>query len=136
MQMGYSITLTVGVILLAFSLYILKNSISFIKRNERAIATVINLEEVRDNDGVTYKPVFKFFTAEKKEIHFRYFASSSPPAWTIGEKATIAYDVNNPADAKLLTYFGAFGWSVILMGMAMPMLVIGGGFYLTKNILQ
>lgn len=44
-------------------------------------------EEVRDSDGTTYKPLFKFYTAAKEEIHFRHFASSNPPAWSVGEQA-------------------------------------------------
>lgn len=132
--MGYSITLAAGIVLLLFSIYILNNAVDFIKKSEKAVATVISLEEVKDSDGITYRPVFKFSTPDKKEVHFRHFASSSPPAWRVGEQAGVSYDINDPDNAKLLTYFGAFGWPVILMALSMPMLVIGGGYYLSKCI--
>jgi hypothetical protein len=134
--MGYTISLTTGIILLFLSLWFLRQSISFIKKNERAVATVLALEEVRDSDGITYKPVFKFLTADKKEIHFRHFASSSPPAFNVGEEVGVSYDTSDPSKAKILSYFGAFGWSIILMALSMPLLVIGGGYYLSKSILS
>lgn len=134
--MGYGITLAIGIALLLFSLFILNNTLSFIKKSERAAATVISLEEVKDSDGITFKPVFKFFTYDKKEIQFCHFASSSPPVWSVGERAGVCYDVNDPTNAKLLTYFGAFGWTIILMALAMPMLVVGGGYYLSRFILN
>ena len=133
--MGYTITLAVGSILLFFSLKYLTQSLSFIKKNERTIATVVELEEVRDSDGISFKPVFKFYTNDKKEVYFRHSVSSSPPAWKIGDQNGVSYDINAPSKAPLLTSFGAFGASIVLMALAMPMLVIGGGYYLSKNLL-
>ncbi|CAN5446439.1 hypothetical protein BH11BAC3_BH11BAC3_47670 [soil metagenome] len=73
--MGYYITLIIGIMLLAFSLFVLNNSLALIQKNERTVATVIQREEVRDSDGTNYRPVFKFVTTTKKEIHFHHFAT-------------------------------------------------------------
>lgn len=134
--MGYAITLTIGIIILIISLFLLKKSIAFIRNGEHAIATVIELKENKDSDGTTYYPIFKFTTANNEEIIYKYNASTSPPSWSIGEHATIAYDSNNPKRAKLLTYFGAFIWTVVLMAIAMPLIVIGGGYYIAQSFLK
>ena len=134
--MWYSITLAVGVTLLIISLLTLKKSLAFLRSSNRAIATVIELERISDSDGTSYKPVFKFKAATGQEVIYKQSSSSNPPGWEVGEEATIAYDANNPNEARLLTYFGAFSWTIVLMALAMPMLVVGGGYYLAQQFLK
>ena len=134
--MFYPISLTIGIILLGISLYMLKQSMSFLKTSERAKAVVIELKETRDSDGSTYKPVFKFKTLLNKEIIYTPGYSSSPPSHQLGEEATIAYDPANPEKAKLLTYFGTFLWTIIFMCISLPFIVIGGGYYLSQYFLK
>lgn len=135
-SMFYSITLTIGLILLVVSLFIFKESLEFIKRSERAIATVIELVAIKDSDGTTYKPVFKFKSRHNQEIIYRHIVSSSPANWYVGEEATIAYEPGDPMEAKLLTYFGVFRWTIILMAISMPLIVIGGGYYVAQSFLK
>ena len=134
--MGYTISLSIGIVLLVVSLFLLKESIAFIKRGNRAIATVIRLEKVSDSDGDSYRPIFQFKTSFNQEVTYKYTTSSSPASWDIGEKATVVYEANNPNNAKLLTYFGAFAWSVIFMAIAMPLIIIGGGYYILQPFLK
>ncbi|MEO5890398.1 MAG: DUF3592 domain-containing protein [Ferruginibacter sp.] len=134
--MFYSISLTVGIILLALSLIIFKKSLAFIKQSDRAIGTVIELERISDTDGVTFKPIFKFKTSTNQEIIYRHISSSSPSNWDVGEQATIAYDPNIPTKARLLTYFGTFSWTIVLMAISMPLIVIGGGYYVAQAFLK
>ena len=134
--MWYSITLAVGIILLIISLRTLQQSLSFLRKSNRATGTVIEMERISDSDGSTYKPIFKFKAATGQEVIFKSSSSSNPPSWKVGEEATIAYDPNDPGEARLLTYFGAFSWTIVLMALAMPMLVIGGGFYLAQQFLK
>lgn len=134
--MFYGISLAVGIVLLLISLFMFKESLAFIKASDRAIGTVIELERVDGTDGVTYRPVFKFNTNTNQEFIYRHGSSSSPPGWDIGEEATIAYDPDNPAKARLLTYFGAFSWTIILMALSMPLIVIGGGYYVAQTFLK
>ena len=134
--MWYSITLAVGVALLIISLLTLKKSLAFLRNSNRAIGTVIELERISDSDGTTYKPVFKFNAATGPEVIYKQSSSSNPPGWDVGEEATIAYDPNNPNEARLLTYFGTFSWAIVLMALAMPMLVVGGGYYLAQQFLK
>jgi hypothetical protein len=110
--------------------------LAFLKKSERSVATVIEMVTVSDSDGSTYKPVFKFKTALGQEIIHRHNTSSSPPTWKVGEETTIAYELDNPSRARLLTYFGTFSWTIVLMAIAMPMIVIGGGYYLSQAVLK
>lgn len=134
--MFYTISLTIGIALLVISLFIFKESLAFIKKSDRTIGTVIELEKIDGTDGITYKPIFKFKTNTNQEIIYRHNASSSPASWYVGEEATIAYDPTNPNLARLLTYFGAFSWTIILMAISMPLIVIGGGYFLTQTFLK
>ena len=134
--MFYSISLTIGIILLVISLFIFKESLAFIRKSDRAIGTVIELEKIDGTDGVTCKPIFKFKTSTNQEIIYRHISSSSPPNWYVGEEATIAYDPTNPTTARLLTYFGAFSWTIVLMAISMPLIVIGGGYYVAQIFLK
>ena len=134
--MVYNIVLAIGCIILAISIFTLKRSLSFLKTSERAVAKVIEVERVSGNDGDTWKPVFKFKTSLNKEIIYRYPVSSSPPSWKLDDEATVAYDPNDPNEVKILTYFGSFGLSVVLMAIAMPLIVIGGGYYVSQYFLK
>ncbi|MBO9573963.1 MAG: DUF3592 domain-containing protein [Chitinophagaceae bacterium] len=134
--MWYTITLTVGLILLVISLFLLRDSLAFLKDSERAVATVIQLDRVSGSDGDTYKPVFTFKTVSGQEITYRHGVSSSPPSWSVGEETVIAYKAGDPSVARLVTYFGTFGWSIVLMAIAMPAIVVGGGYYLAQGVLK
>ncbi len=134
--MWYTCCFVIGLLLLIASLFMLKKSIAFLKNSERTVATVIRIETVSGSDGNTYKPIFSFKTNTNEEIIYPSPFSSSPPGWDIGDEATIAYDRNQPNNAKVLTYFGAFSWTIILMSIAMPLLVIGGGYHLAQKLLH
>jgi hypothetical protein len=134
--MWYSVTLIVGIIILVISLFLLKEALGFLRTTERAVGTVIKLEKINNSDGHTFKPVFKFKTSLNQDIIYSHIASSNPPAWSVGEEATIAYNPNNPSSAKLLTYFGIFGFAIVLMAIAMPLIVIGGGYHIAQFYLK
>jgi hypothetical protein len=135
--MAYSIALFIGIVLFLLSLFFLKESLSFLKTTERAVGNVIELEKVNDSDGgYTYKAVLKFKAAMGKEVIFKERGSSKPASWQVGEEAMVAYDPNHPEMARTLTYFSIFGLPMILMAIAMPMLVVSGGFYWAQTVLK
>ncbi|MCG2613476.1 DUF3592 domain-containing protein [Terrimonas sp. NA20] len=135
--MWYTVTLVAGILLLISSLFALRESLEFLRNSERAVATVIDLEHIKGSDGdITFKPVFKFITNSDQEMIYRHHSSSKPAAWQFGEQATIAYNAAKPSEARLMTYFGVFNWAIILMSVAMPMIVIGGGYHLSQAVLK
>jgi len=134
--MVYNILLTIGCTILAISLYLGKRSLAFIKTSERAVGKVIEVQRIEGSDGPTYKPIFKFKTSLNKQVIYKYPFSSSPASFKLDDEAIIAYDANDPYKAKILTYFGSFGLSVVLMAIAMPLIVIGGGYHLSHYFLK
>ena len=137
--MIYSISLVVGLITLSISIFTLKESFLFVKGSSRAIGTVIKLEEVNSDvpgEGITYKPIFKFTTIDNQEIIYRDAYSNSPPVWYVGETIVLAYDTKNPYSVKILTYFETFAWTIILMTISMPLIIIGGGYHLASNLFK
>ena len=133
--MGYTITLLIGIGLLIASLLVIKDRLSFIRNNEKTTGTVIRIDKEKDSDGDSYRPVFSFKTRSNEEIIFKRPYLSNPPSWEVGEETTIVYDPANPTNAKLYTYFGVFGLATILMAVAMPFIIIGGGYHLANMVL-
>lgn len=135
--MWYGITFTVGIILFGIGLKFLNDRLSFLKKGEKASATVIELERSTDSDGGwVYKPVFKFSTRSKREVIYRGYFSSSPAGWRIGDVANVVYDVDDPDEVKVLTYFGTFGLPVVLLAVSLPFLLIGGGYFIAERFFK
>jgi Protein of unknown function (DUF3592) len=134
--MGYTITLTIGVILLVISIYLFKRSVDFIDSGIKTTATVIELEAISDSDGTTYKPIFRFLTHTNQTIIYRDHASSSPAVFEVGEEVGVVYDREDPNNVKILTYTGAFIWTIVLACLSLPLIVVGGGYFLTQSLLR
>ncbi|MEO5682564.1 MAG: DUF3592 domain-containing protein [Chitinophagaceae bacterium] len=134
--MWYTITLAVGLLLLVVALSKLQKTLSFLKMSERATGTVIELERVKDSDGDTFKPIFKFETKNHQQIIHRHIGSSNPSSWSVGDEVMIAYDSADPSEARVLTYFGTFSWTIILGAIAMPLIIVGGGYYVSLSYLR
>lgn len=133
--MWYNLSLIVGGVLLVISLILFRNSLLFLRTSSRAAATVIEIEKSSDSDGDSYTPIFRFYTAMNQEMTYRPSFSSNPPGWEIGEETTIAYDPDDPVNARLLTYWGTFVGPIVLLAASLPFIVIGLGYHLTKPLL-
>jgi hypothetical protein len=134
--MGYNVVLVFGIILFAISMFLFRESLDFIKKGSRAVATVVDYKVQKDSDGDTYKPVFKFKTDAGEEIVYTHPFATSPKSWDLGEEVAISYDPSNPYHAKVLSYFSVFNWSIVCMVIAMVLLTISGGYYLTLPLLK
>jgi hypothetical protein len=113
--------------------------VDFIKTSPKAVATVIGFEEVKEPNTFTfnlsYKTIYKFEISPKQEIIFIDNVAASSPNRAIGEKVVIAYKPTNPNIARILTYWGVFRSEIILTAIAMPLIVIGGGYFAARVIL-
>ena len=73
MKMGYTIALTIGILLLITGLILFGQSVRLIKNGNRAVATVIELERVSSRKkGSSYTPIFQFKTLTNEEIIYKY----------------------------------------------------------------
>jgi hypothetical protein len=132
----YLITLTVGIIVFIISVFLFRQTLYIMNKGTRTKATVIDIEKIADSDETTYTPVFKFKTTTHQEIVFKYHLSGTHALFDIGEEVFVVYNPENPGQAKVLTYFGSFMWTIVLMAISMPLIVVGGGYFFTKQYLK
>lgn len=128
--MGYYLTFFAGLIILLISFLCLGNSVGFLNKGIKTTAKVVEILVNEDSDGDTYRPVFEFTDIRQQVIRYQYYVSSSPAAWDLGDEVNLIYNPNNPEEVKICTYYGLYGIAVTLMAIAMPFLVIGGGYIL------
>lgn len=100
----------------------------------KTTATVAKFYTHQSDGSTMYKPVFEFIDRSQTERTFESSISSSPPAYKIGDKVKIIYDAASPEKAKTISFWGLYHWSIILLMVASPLLVIGGSYllYITK----
>ncbi len=92
-------------------------------------AKVIDLIKISSDDGYTYKPVFEFTDKTDRKITFKSDVSSSPAPYKIGETVKIVYSKNTD-EKKVVSFWGLYRWTIILLCFASPLLIIGGGYFL------
>ncbi|WP_346317713.1 DUF3592 domain-containing protein [Chitinophaga sp. YIM B06452] len=130
--MKYRLFLLTGVILFAISLYKLKQSVDFINRSERAIGTVTSLHEI---DGA-YSPVFTVKTKDNAQVIYHHASATNPSSWDIGEEAMFLYDPGDPRSVAMMSYFWLFNWAILFMGIAIPLIILGAGYYMIRPVIQ
>ena len=84
---------------------------------------VIGLAESSDSEGTTYAPIVRFRTQGGRSFEFQSNHSSYPPAYEIGQKVTVLYPPEQPAQAVvkgegnlLIIIFGLVGMGELLIG--------------------
>ena len=125
-----------GICLLLVALYILKGSLDFIDKSERAVGKVTGWSEISGDGGIAYAPVFTILTRSGHEIYYTHTSASAPPSWEMGEEAEFLYDPADADSARILTYFGLFSWSIVLLGAATFLITYGGAFYILSAYLR
>jgi hypothetical protein len=135
--MWYGFVLGLGLLILALSVFLLVNRVQLLKQGTITLATVTELLEEKDSDGnIQYRPVFRFTTHSNEVITFKHPTTSRPPAFSVGEEVNIVYNEIDPREPIVLTYFYSFGWAVMLAAVAMPMIVIGGGYFWAREFFE
>ncbi|GAB4023542.1 hypothetical protein GCM10028808_74240 [Spirosoma migulaei] len=111
-------------------------SITLIKTGNRTLATVVKLEKEKAKSGYVYRPIFKLNTENGEELLHTYGFATDPSDWKIGDKATVSYDLYEPETRVVLTYYGAFGNAVIWLMVSLPLIVLGGGHFVSRLYLK
>jgi len=125
--MRYLLFLITGLVLLAVSLHNLKADIDFARKARRAIGIVTSM--VKDEEDDVYAPVFTVDTKQNGKVTYRH-NGSNPPSWEIGNSAIFLYDPAEPSNIRMMDYVNLFGWSVFFMVVAIPLTIIGAGYYI------
>jgi len=130
----YYIILALGLVFLVAAIFSFRHTVEFLKNGNKATATVIDLR-MYESEGEVYAPVFTFLTSDNQLVTYELPEGSDPPAWEIGETETIIYDPSNPSNASLYSYFRLFIRTLVLVSIALPLLVIGAGYFIAERFL-
>jgi len=128
-QVIYGIILGLGFLVFFYANRSYEKTSKLVYTGERTSATVIELIPVSDDDGVTYKPRFRFKDVNGKIRNFVSSTSSSPPMYKQGQKVKIVYDIDAPEKAKIFTYWGLHTATILLLCLGSVLFVIGGGYF-------
>jgi len=101
---------------------------NFVENGRQAQATVVSLQAVSGDNGVTYAPVFQYSGADGREHTVTSHASSSPAGFSVGERVNILYSSKDPEDARIDTLWQLWGFPLIFCPL-------GGLFALVGAIL-
>ena len=94
---------------------------------------ILGLGLIYESDGEVFATIFTFRTKDSKLITFELVEGSNPPAWKIGETATVIYNPSDPSKVSLYSYFRMFIWTLVLLSIALPLIVIGGGYFIAAR---
>lgn len=119
-----------GMVLLYFAMRSYNNTKDLLSTGIKTTAIVVEMKTVSDSDGSTYKPVFEFTDRGNGVRRYESGVSSNPPAYKVGEKVKIVYDKIDDDEVKTISFWGLYRWSIILLCIASPLLIIGGGYML------
>ncbi|WP_100375200.1 DUF3592 domain-containing protein [Chryseobacterium geocarposphaerae] len=130
----YYLILGLGVVLLVWAVYSFRNTMTFLNNGYKATATVIDFHKY-ESDGEVFAPIFTFRTKDNQLITYELAEGNDPPAWEIGETTTVIYDPSDPSKVSLYSYFRLFIWTLVLLSISLPLLVIGGGYFIAARFL-
>lgn len=119
-----------GLILVYFAFKNYNSTNSLVENGIKTTATVTELITIHDSDGNTYKPVFEYTDKTNTKKEFKSDVSSRPAAYSIGEKAKIVYNPKNDNEIKIVSFWGLYRWTIILLSIASPLIIIGDGYLL------
>jgi len=128
----HTLILIIGLALLTLGIISFGRARRLMTNGSLVQATVVENIPSRGSEGGTmYTPLMEY-SINGRVRSFSPTASANPPAYTIGEKVSLIYDPNNSHDIRIRSYWGVYLGSNILLAMALPMVLIGIGYFLFK----
>ena len=128
----YSGMFLVSIILIYFAIKQYNNTKELLTTGIQTTAKVIDLIRISNDDGYTYKPVYEFIDNTGTKVTFKSSVSSSPTPYKVGDNVNIIY-AKDSDKRKVISFWGLYRWTVILLAIAAPLLIIGGGYLLYKR---
>lgn len=124
-----------GLVLLHVAYRQYRRTRRLLRNGERATARVIDIVRRKASRRYARLPVFQFVTSTGQLVVYEHNAATSPPTWEIGEETTVYYDPANPGLARLPGYWNLFGVCVLATAIALPCLIVGGGYFLYVTLM-
>lgn len=116
------------VVIIAYKYY--KASIDLLRNGVNTEATVTKIIAESDSDSRSYRAVFTFKDRDGNLVSFKNPVSSNPIVWKRGENVSIVYDPAIPTITKVVSYWGLFRPTIILLMIASPLLVVSIGYFI------
>ena len=121
---------SLGMLLLYFAMKQYYKTRDLLTYGIKTTATVSDLITVSSDDGYSYKPVFQY-TDQRQNIKEHVSEITSRPApYQVGDKVQIIYNPNEEGAVKVISFWGLYRWTIVLLCIAAPLLIIGGGYLL------
>jgi hypothetical protein len=126
----YISLLIAGIFLVGLSIRQYKQSLELIRVGQITKATVVEIIFESSDDMEVYRPVFQYTTIHNEIKQLTYPIASYPAAWKVGQQATLIYHPQDAEQVKWLSYWGMFTNPLLMVSLALPLIVIGGGYCL------
>ena len=104
-------------------------TIVFIRAANRTEGRVIRYGTTRNSDGHTmYLPVFQYRTNDGSAYEHTSSVASKPPAYEIGETATLLYLRKNPRQARINSFMELWVVKLIFTVIGLVLCGVAAGF--------
>ena len=112
--------LLIGSLTLLYLFKILIETVVFLRAATATVATVIRLDQARSSDGHRmYLPVFEYRTGDGSVYQHTSKVASSPPAYNLGDTATLLYLRRNPRNARLKSFTELWLSKLVVAGVGL-----------------
>lgn len=127
----------VGLVLLCAGIALAASTASFLASAQRTDGTVVEVTArtttTRSSDGhfrsrTSWYPTVEF-TVGGRRYSFQSSTGSNPPSYKEGEGVPVAYDPDDPSDARIASFWSAFLAPLIVGGLGLVFTPIGAVFF-------
>ena len=126
----YGILLIAALVLICFAMVHYNKTAKLLADGIKTKGKVIELIEVNDGDGYTYKPVFEYYDRDNIRREYRPNFSSSPSPYEVNDIVEVVYNPKALFEHQIVSYWGLYRMVIILLSIASPLLVISCGFFI------
>ena len=119
----------IGLVMLCVSVALAASTASFLASATRIDGTVVALTEGTSSDSSTsWYPTVEF-AVDGKRYSFQSSTGSDPPSYKIGESVPVAYDADDPSNARIASFWSAYLVPLIVGGLGVVFTPIGAVFF-------
>ena len=129
----YLAVFMIGCVLVYFAYTFYQETKYLLDDGIRAKATVVDLIESYSDEDIMYKPVFEYLDYGGNTASFESSVSSNPAPYSIGDSVKIIYSKDGD-DHRVESFWGLYRWTIILLCIASPFLIIGASYLLYARL--
>ena len=129
----YLAVFLIGFVLVYFAYSFFQETKYLLDHGIRTKATVVDLVESYSDGDIMYKPVFEYLDYGGNMTSFESSVSSNPAPYSIGDSVHIIYSKEG-AHHRFESFWGLYRWTIILLCIASPFLIIGGAYLLYARL--